>query len=120
DIPLLIDKMPVIAACALFASGETEVRDAGELRVKESDRITAVVRMVRAFGGSIRELEDGFVVRGGSPLHHARVDSFMDHRIAMAAAVIASAVEGPSCISGAQAASVSFPEFYRVLDRVCG
>jgi 3-phosphoshikimate 1-carboxyvinyltransferase len=120
EIPLLIDEIPVIAACALFAAGDTEVRDAGELRVKESDRIAAVVRMARAFGGSIRELEDGFVVRGGSPLRPARVDSFMDHRIAMAAAVIACAVEGSSRISRAQAASVSFPEFYRLLDQVSG
>lgn len=120
QIPLLIDEIPVIAACALFARGKTEVRDARELRVKESDRIAAVVQMVRSFGGRIRELGDGFVVQGGSPLHPAGVDSHLDHRISMAASVIACAVRGASRISRAEAASVSFPEFFDVLDRVSG
>ena len=83
-IPRLIDEIPVLAVAAVAARGETVIRDAAELRVKESDRIQAVVRELGKFGAAIRELPDGMVIRGGSRLHGAVVDSGGDHRMAMA------------------------------------
>jgi 3-phosphoshikimate 1-carboxyvinyltransferase len=121
-IPLLIDELPALAAAGMFAEGDTVVRDAAELRVKESDRIRSVVHMVHSFGGRAEELEDGFVVHGAAGerarLHPADADSRGDHRIAMAAAVAACAVRGDSRIEGAEAASVSYPEFYSVLENL--
>jgi 3-phosphoshikimate 1-carboxyvinyltransferase len=116
-VPLLIDEFPVIAVCGMFARGYTTVRGAAELRVKESDRIGAIVRLVRAFGGDIEEYDDGFRVTGrdAPPLHPGRVDSGGDHRIAMAASVAAAAIRGASVIGGADAVYVSFPEFYGIM-----
>ena len=86
-IPTLIDELPVIAAVACFAQGETVIRDAAELKVKESNRIDAMVRNLAAMGADVTETEDGMIIRGGRPLHGAVIDSRDDHRIAMTFAV---------------------------------
>ena len=86
-IPALIDELPVIAAAACFAEGTTVIRDAAELKVKESNRIAAMVRTLSAMGADISETEDGMIIHGGRPLHAASVDSFSDHRIAMSLTV---------------------------------
>ena len=117
EIPLIIDEIPALAACALFARGETVVGGAGELRIKESDRISSIVHMVRAFGGGIEDAQDGFTVHGRSGCKPAEVDSFGDHRIAMAASVIALAAEGESIIRNAGCVDISFPGFFQVLER---
>ena len=82
-IPRLIDELPILAIAAAFASGETIIRDAKELRVKESDRIVAVCTLLRKMGAMVEELPDGMIINGGIPLHQATIDSDGDHRIAM-------------------------------------
>ncbi|MBV8527770.1 MAG: 3-phosphoshikimate 1-carboxyvinyltransferase [Candidatus Dormibacteraeota bacterium] len=111
-----IDELPVLAVIATQAHGETEIRDAAELRAKESDRIAAVAHGLRALGGACEETSDGLVVTGPSQLHGAHLDSHGDHRLAMAWAVAAAlAREGDCHIAGAEAASVSFPGFFDAL-----
>ena len=117
DIPLIIDEIPALAVCALFARGDTVVEDAGELRIKESDRIESIVSMITAFGGGIEAREQGFTVRGGSGCRSAEADSHGDHRIAMAASILALACEGSSTIKNADCVNISFPEFFQVLNR---
>jgi 3-phosphoshikimate 1-carboxyvinyltransferase len=114
----LIDELPVLAAIAPYTRNGIRIRDARELRVKESDRIALVARNLRAMGASVEEFEDGLDVPGGQTLHGAGIDSGDDHRIAMAFAVAALRAEGPSQISGAEAAAISFPEFFTWLDRI--
>ena len=117
--PNLIDEIPVLAVAAAFAQGRTVIRDAAELRVKESDRIAATVAFLRAMGArGPTSTDDGLVIDGGRPLHGAAVDARGDHRIAMAAAVAALGATGETTISGAEAASVSFPGFWDALDGV--
>lgn len=110
-----IDEVPILAVVAAFASGTTVVRDAGELRVKESDRVATTVRMLAAFGVDAEELPDGLVVRGGRPLRGARVDSAGDHRIAMAGAIAALCADGPSEIADVANVATSFPSFVALL-----
>ena len=112
-----IDELPVLAVAATQAEGVTEIRDAAELRVKESDRIAAVVAGLRALGASCEETSDGLAVTGPSPLRAARLESHGDHRLAMAWAVAALLVRdgGVSEIASAEAASVSFPGFFAAL-----
>jgi 3-phosphoshikimate 1-carboxyvinyltransferase len=114
----LIDELPVLAAIAPYSSEGIEIRDARELRVKESDRIAAVAANLRAMGASVEESEDGLFVPGKQRLHGAELESFDDHRIAMAFAVAALRAEGESRIAGAEAARISFPEFYNTLETV--
>jgi 3-phosphoshikimate 1-carboxyvinyltransferase len=114
----LIDELPVLAAIAPFSSEGIEIRDARELRVKESDRIAAVAANLRAMGATVEEREDGLRVPGKQHLHGAKLESFDDHRIAMAFAVAALRAEGETQIAGAEAARISFPEFYTTLDTV--
>src|SRR6266496_4013252 len=114
----LIDELPAIAAIAPYSVRGVEIRDAAELRVKESDRINAVVQNLRAMGAEVEEFPDGMRVPGGQKLHGARVESFDDHRIAMAFAVSALRAEGDTTIGGAEAAAVSFPEFFEALQKV--
>ena len=111
-IPTLIDELPMAAVLAAFADGTTVIRDAAELKVKESDRIATVTANLRAMGCDVTPTDDGMVVRGGSPLHGAVLDSYMDHRIAMSFAVAALAAGGESRISGANCVDISFPGFY--------
>ncbi len=114
----LIDELPVIAAIAPFTSGGIRIRDAKELRVKESDRIALVARNLRAMGAEVAEFEDGLDVPGGQTLHGATIDSANDHRIAMAFSVAALRAEGDTLIQGAESAAISFPEFFDLLDQV--
>jgi 3-phosphoshikimate 1-carboxyvinyltransferase len=114
----LIDEIPVLAAIAPYTRDGIEVRDARELRVKESDRIAAVAKNLRAMGAEVTEHQDGLSVPGGQTLHGAEIDSEHDHRIAMAFTVAALRAEGETIIRGADAAQISFPEFYDMLEGV--
>jgi 3-phosphoshikimate 1-carboxyvinyltransferase len=114
----LIDELPVLAAIAPYTSGGIRIRDARELRVKESDRIALVVKNLRAMGAEVTEFEDGLDVPGGQQLHGATIDSGSDHRIAMAFSVAALRAEGETLIQGAESAAISFPEFFDLLDLV--
>jgi len=112
DTAALIDEIPVLAAAAPYSENGLEVRDAKELRVKESDRIAAVATNLRKMGAEVEELPDGLRVPGRQKLHGADLDSFGDHRIAMAFAVAALRAEGETLIHGADAAGVSYPTFF--------
>ena len=114
----LIDELPVIAAIAPYTDQGVRIRDAKELRVKESDRIALVVKNLRAMGAEVTEHEDGMDIPGGQTLHGAIIDSGHDHRIAMAFAIAALRAEGETEIHGAEAASISFPEFFTWLDEL--
>ena len=118
DSAALIDEIPVLAAIAPYTQNGIEVRDAKELRVKESDRIAAVARNLRAMGAEVEELEDGLKIPGGQPLHGAEIDSLSDHRIAMAFAVAALRAEGETLIRGAESAAISYPAFFHVLEEL--
>lgn len=111
----LIDEIPVLAVAAACAEGRTEIREAEELRVKETDRIDAMVKNLRALGADVEEFDDGFAVNGGAPLRGATVPSYDDHRIAMAMGVAGLVAEGKTTITDAEAASVSFPDFWALL-----
>ncbi len=117
-IPALIDELPVIAAMACFAEGETVIRDAAELKVKESNRIEVMVRNLTAMGADVRETEDGMVIQGQKPLHGAVIDSRLDHRIAMTFAVVSCLAEGETEIMGAECVNISYPGFYEDLERL--
>ncbi|RJP31256.1 MAG: 3-phosphoshikimate 1-carboxyvinyltransferase [Actinobacteria bacterium] len=114
-IPALIDEVPLLAVMGCRARGETVVRGAGELRVKESDRIAAICVELAKMGADIAETPDGFVVRGPVSLRGAHVESHGDHRIAMALAVAALCAEGETVISGWECVNISFPGFARTL-----
>ncbi len=114
----LIDELPVLAAIAPYTRGGIRIRDAKELRVKESDRIALVAKNLRAMGAAVEEFEDGLDVPGGQRLHGATIDSGGDHRIAMAFSVAALKAEGDTVIQGAESAAISFPEFFDLLDLV--
>jgi 3-phosphoshikimate 1-carboxyvinyltransferase len=114
----LIDELPVLAAIAPYTRGGIRIRDAKELRVKESDRIALVVQNLRAMGAEVTEHEDGMDVPGGQRLHGATIDSGFDHRVAMAFSVAALRAEGDTIIRGSEAAAISFPEFFDLLDFV--
>lgn len=111
EIPNVIDEIPVLAVAAALARGETVVRDAGELRVKESDRITEVVTRLRAMGVDVEEQEEGMVIRGGRPLRAARLSSGGDHRLAMAFAVAGLFADGPVEITDTACIATSYPGF---------
>lgn len=117
-VPNLIDEIPVLAVAAACAEGRTVIRDAAELRVKETDRIAGTAAFLRAMGAAVEERPDGLIIEGRAPLRGAEVDSLGDHRLAMAAAVAALAASGPTTIRGAEAAAVSFPGFWEALESV--
>jgi 3-phosphoshikimate 1-carboxyvinyltransferase len=114
----LIDELPVLAAIAPYSRNGIRIRDAKELRVKESDRIALVAKNLRAMGAEVEEFEDGLDVPGGQQLHGAQIDSGGDHRIAMAFSIAALRAEGETAILGAESAAISFPEFFDLLDSV--
>ena len=114
----LIDEVPVLAVAAACADGRTVIRDAAELRVKETDRIAATAAFLTAMGADVEERPDGLVIEGGHPLRGATVEARDDHRIAMAAAVAALVADGPTTIVGAEAAAVSFPGFWDALEHI--
>ncbi|MCD7907300.1 MAG: 3-phosphoshikimate 1-carboxyvinyltransferase [Clostridium sp.] len=117
-IPTLIDELPMIAAMACMAQGETVIRDAAELKVKESNRIAIMVQGLSAMGADVTETEDGMIIRGGRPLHGAEIDSRLDHRIAMTFAVAALCADGVTTIRDAQCVNISYPGFYRDLKKL--
>ncbi len=114
----LIDELPVLAAIGPYTQTGIRIRDAKELRVKESDRIALVAANLRAMGAEVEEFDDGLDVPGGQTLHGATIDSGGDHRIAMAFSVAALRAEGYTLIRGAESTAISFPEFFDLLDRV--
>jgi 3-phosphoshikimate 1-carboxyvinyltransferase len=115
----IIDELPVLAAIAPYTSDGITIRDAKELRVKESDRIALVAKNLRAMGAEFTEHEDGLVIPGNQHLHGAQIDSGNDHRIAMAFSIAALRATGDTEIQGADAAAISFPEFFTHLDALC-
>jgi 3-phosphoshikimate 1-carboxyvinyltransferase len=114
----LIDELPVLAAIGPYTRYGIEIRDAKELRVKESDRIAVVCSNLRAMGAEVEEFDDGLRVKGSQRLHGAHIDSCDDHRIAMAFAVAALRAEGESTIRGAESVAISYPEFFETLEKI--
>lgn len=119
-IPNLIDEVPILAVAATQAEGRTEIRDAAELRVKETDRLDAMAQNLQAMGAEVEEFKDGLAIEGPTPLEGARVNSFDDHRIAMATAVAGLIADGTTTIRNAKCARVSFPGFWGELRRIAG
>ena len=117
-IPRLIDEIPILAVAAAYAEGTTVIKDAAELRVKESDRINVMATELGKMGAKITELESGMEITGGYELRGAEVDSFTDHRIAMSLAVAALTAKGKTTIYRAEAASISYPNFVDTLKAV--
>jgi 3-phosphoshikimate 1-carboxyvinyltransferase len=116
---MLIDELPVLAAIAPYTRDGIRIRDAKELRVKESDRIALVAKNLTAMGATFTEYEDGLDIPGNQQLHGAQIDSGTDHRIAMAFAIAALRATGETEIHGAEAAAISFPEFFTNLRELC-
>jgi 3-phosphoshikimate 1-carboxyvinyltransferase len=118
EIPNVIDELPILAVAAALAEGRTIIKDAHELRVKETDRIAAVATNLRAFGVQVDEKEDGMEIEGGAKLRGATVESFGDHRIAMASAILATFADGPSHIRDTACVDTSYPGFYEMLRKL--
>lgn len=114
-IPTLIDEIPMIAVMASFAEGTTIIRDAQELKVKESDRIAVMVDNLRRMGADIEGTDDGMIIHGGRPLNGAVIDSHLDHRIAMSFAVAGTICDGTVEILNGECVNISYPEFYQDL-----
>ncbi len=114
-IPTLIDEIPMIAVMAAFAEGTTIIRDAQELKVKESDRIAVMVDNLRRMGADIEGTDDGMIIHGGRALHGAVIDSHLDHRIAMSFAVAGTICDGTVEILNGECVNISYPEFYHDL-----
>lgn len=119
-IPTLIDEIPIIAVLAAYAEGQTIIADAAELKVKECDRIDAMTTTLFDMGVDITATDDGMIINGGKPLHGALIRDYMDHRIAMSLAIAALNAEGTTTIENAQIANVSFPSFYKDLEKLQG
>ena len=115
----LIDELPVLAAVAPYTRSGILIRDAKELRVKESDRIALVAKNLTAMGAAYTEYEDGLDVPGGQSLYGGTIDSGADHRIAMAFSIAALRATSETLIEGAEAAKISFPEFFKHLETIC-
>ncbi len=118
DIPTLIDEIPVLAIMAAFADGTTVIRDAQELKVKESDRIAVMVENLKRMGADIAGTDDGMIIRGGKPLHGAVIDPHMDHRVAMSFAVAGTVCQGSMEITDGDCVKISYPGFYEDLYRL--
>ena len=119
-IPRLLDEVPVLAVAACFAEGTTVIRDAQELRIKESDRLATTASLLTALGGNVEEQADGLIIHGSGRLHRATVSSHGDHRLAMAMAVAGLVGDDDVTIEGAESASVSYPTFWEHLDSLTG
>ncbi len=117
-IPTLIDELPVIAVMACFAEGTTIIRDAAELKVKESNRIDVMAENLTAMGAQVTATDDGLIIEGGRPLRGAAIDSHLDHRIAMSFAVAALNTDGETEIQDAECVNISYPAFYQDLNRI--
>lgn len=114
-IPALIDEIPVIAVLAAYAKGTTVIRNAEELKVKESNRLGILVEELTAMGGNVEETSDGMIIHGGAPLQGASIDSRLDHRIAMSFAIAGLAAEGTTQLLRADCVNISYPGFYKDL-----
>ena len=119
-IPALIDELPVLAVLAAFAEGTTVIRDAAELKVKESDRIAVMTEGLRRMGADVQATEDGMIIMGGKPLHGAVIDPAADHRAAMSFAVAALAAGGTTTITDEQCVAISYPTFFADLSSLSG
>jgi 3-phosphoshikimate 1-carboxyvinyltransferase len=119
-IPRLIDEIPVIAVAACFAEGKTTIRDAGELRIKESDRIQSTVKELCRLGADIEELPDGMIITGKKQLGGTTVKSYSDHRLVMSLAVAGLVAKGVTTIDNADAAEISYPGFWSQLSSISG
>ena len=117
EIPNVIDELPILAVAAALATGRTIIKDARELRVKETDRIAAIAKNLRAFGVDVFETEDGMEIEGGGEYHGAEVESFGDHRIAMSCAVLGMFSEGHTVVRDTECVNTSYPGFYEQLQR---
>ena len=117
-IPTLIDEIPMIAVMAAFAEGTTVIKDAKELKVKESDRILVMAENLSRMGADITPTDDGMIIHGGKPLHGAEIDSYLDHRVAMSFAVAGLLCDGPLSMKGGDCVKISYPEFYEDLYRL--
>lgn len=117
-IPTLIDEIPAIAILACFAEGTTTIKDAQELKVKESNRIDVMVNNLSKMGADIVATDDGMVIHGGKPLHGAVIDSKLDHRIAMSFAIAGLMADGETEITNAECVEISYPTFYNDLKRL--
>jgi len=117
-IPRLIDEIPVLAVAGCIAKGKTVIRNAGELRVKESDRIATVASELSRLGAKIEPVSDGMVIYGGKLLSGTEVDSHLDHRLAMTLAVAGLIAKGETTIKHARAAQVSYPAFWQTLQQI--
>ena len=118
-IPTLIDELPVIAIMAAVAEGTTVIKDAAELKVKESNRIDVMVENLSAMGCDITATEDGMIIKGGNTLHGAEIDSHLDHRIAMSFAIASLIADGVTRIKDASCVNISYPSFYQDLASLC-
>ncbi|HEX8311515.1 MAG TPA: 3-phosphoshikimate 1-carboxyvinyltransferase [Chthoniobacteraceae bacterium] len=118
EIPNVIDELPILAVAGALAYGKTIIADAAELRVKETDRLAAIATNLRAMGAQVAETEDGMEILGGAPLHGARLQSFGDHRIAMAFAIAGLFAEGETIIEGTECVNTSYPGFYKQLEKI--
>ena len=117
-IPTLIDELPVIAVLACFAKGTTVIKDAEELKVKESNRIDIMVSNLKAMGADIEATDDGMIINGGKPLHGAVVDSVKDHRVAMSMTVAGMNADGDTDLIDAHCVKISYPRFYEDMQRL--
>jgi 3-phosphoshikimate 1-carboxyvinyltransferase len=118
-IPRLIDEIPILAVAAVFAGGKTLIKDAAELRVKESDRLAVMAAELNRLGAKVTELPDGLEIGGGTPLTGTAVDSHTDHRIAMSLAIAALNATPTTTVRRAEAASISYPNFVPTLQHIC-
>lgn len=117
-IPTLIDEIPIIAVMAALADGTTIIKDAAELKVKETNRIKTVTENLQAMGADVTPTDDGMVIEGGKPLAGAQIKSYLDHRIAMAFAIAGLAAKGRTIIEESQCVDVSYPAFFETLNRL--
>lgn len=118
-IPTLIDEIPIIAVMAACATGTTIIKDAGELKVKESNRIDTVVDNLKAMGADVTATEDGMIIHGGSPLQGKQIQTKTDHRIAMSFAIAGLVAEGTTSFDHPDCVSISYPTFYETLKQIC-
>ena len=118
EIPNVIDELPILAVAGALAVGKTVIANAAELRVKETDRLAAIATNLRAMGAQVVETEDGMEIMGGAPLHGARLQSFGDHRIAMAFAVAGLFAEGETVIEDTECVNTSYPGFFKQLEKI--
>ena len=119
-ISTLIDEIPMIAVMAAFAEGTTIIKDAAELKVKETDRIWTTTEGLKSLGVDVTPTEDGMIIYGGKPVHGGVINSYLDHRIAMAFAIAGLAAEGTTTILDSQCVDVSYPDFFQTLEKIQG